>query len=403
MFPLKNREKYVIGFQFKKLYPNKEPFISQGLAGKPHLGLDILTPIGTPLYAPSNGSIAYVLGKHGGHQAYFKPDGKKELFRFLHLNVPPKAGRVNEGDQFGVTGNSGSATNTPHVHIDISKNGILDLGNINNFLDPLTYNYETNPPLMFPITFKIKLIANNSNWPTLQKQIDKAALWYKEASGNRINLQIDVEHTQFSSIPFTDYDLTEYFAWGVEKNWQMQNILPKATGYDMVMFQMRNSDWTAGTGHTQAVMLRDLADPIKLQFINSHSDELDNHGMLVFDDHFTYLICHEVSHAMLELTGQDTDSTGQNVTHKCFYSEMFKDVAKIFEVVNYQALTNVLAVRRKEIKMTKYFKVNDHGKLGIMILEGFSGTIIFEDNITQYNTLLQITGINDATPTINIP
>jgi len=53
--------------------------------------------------------------------------------------------------------------------------------------------------------------------------------------------------------------------------------------------------------------------------------------------------------------------------------------------------------------MTKYFKVNDHGKLGIMILEGFSGTIIFENDFAEYQTLLKITGITDTTPTIDIP
>jgi hypothetical protein len=57
----------------------------------------------------------------------------------------------------------------------------------------------------------------------------------------------------------------------------------------------------------------------------------------------------------------------------------------------------------KEQTMPKYFKVNDHGKLGIMILEGFSGTIIFENDFAEYQTLLKITGITDQTPTINIP
>lgn len=57
----------------------------------------------------------------------------------------------------------------------------------------------------------------------------------------------------------------------------------------------------------------------------------------------------------------------------------------------------------EEIPMTKYFKVNDHGKLGIMILEGFTGTIIFENDFGDYQKLLQITGIDDQTPTISLP
>lgn len=57
----------------------------------------------------------------------------------------------------------------------------------------------------------------------------------------------------------------------------------------------------------------------------------------------------------------------------------------------------------EETSVAKYFKVNDHGKLGIMILEGFSGTIIFENDFAEYKTLLQITGVNETTPTIDIP
>lgn len=54
--------------------------------------------------------------------------------------------------------------------------------------------------------------------------------------------------------------------------------------------------------------------------------------------------------------------------------------------------------------MTKYFKVEDHGKLGVMILEGFTGVILFEDNFSEYLTQLKILGkITDQTPTIQIP
>jgi hypothetical protein len=57
----------------------------------------------------------------------------------------------------------------------------------------------------------------------------------------------------------------------------------------------------------------------------------------------------------------------------------------------------------KEQSMAKYFKINDHGKLGIMILEGFSGTIIFENEFADYQDLLKITEGTENAPTINIP
>lgn len=66
-------------------------------------------------------------------------------------------------------------------------------------------------------------------------------------------------------------------------------------------------------------------------------------------------------------------------------------------------LTDALKIVLTPKNMTKFLKVNDHGKLGIMILEGFSGTIIFENDYAEYQALLKITGIDDSTPTIDIP
>ena len=53
--------------------------------------------------------------------------------------------------------------------------------------------------------------------------------------------------------------------------------------------------------------------------------------------------------------------------------------------------------------MTVKFKVHQNGKLGIMILEGFTGTILFADSIAHYTELCDANGITDATPTIIIP
>lgn len=57
----------------------------------------------------------------------------------------------------------------------------------------------------------------------------------------------------------------------------------------------------------------------------------------------------------------------------------------------------------KEQKMTKYFRVQQGAKSGMMILEGFSGTIVFENNWSEYQKLLQITGLTLATPVVNLP
>lgn len=59
----------------------------------------------------------------------------------------------------------------------------------------------------------------------------------------------------------------------------------------------------------------------------------------------------------------------------------------------------------KENLMTKVFKIEDHGKLGIIIFEGYTGTVIFADSIEHYNELLVIYGskINPNSPVIQVP
>jgi hypothetical protein len=80
----------------------------------------------------------------------------------------------------------------------------------------------------------------------------------------------------------------------------------------------------------------------------------------------------------------------------------FDSYSPYLKTINVSKIHYALKVVLKG-NMTKYFKVEDHGKLGIMMLEGFSGTIIFENDFAEYQTLLKITGITDSTPTIKIP
>lgn len=51
----------------------------------------------------------------------------------------------------------------------------------------------------------------------------------------------------------------------------------------------------------------------------------------------------------------------------------------------------------------KFFKLRDGNKLGIMVLDGFAGTVLFENDYAEYQTLLQISGMNEQTPQITLP
>lgn len=151
IYPLKNWQELKTGYKF-----GQKTFYSYY-----HLGLDVIVPIGTTLYAPSNGSIVKAFNApQGGNTIWFLDEGNR-LWRFLHLSQMSPAKKYNEGDIIGLTGNSGSITSgSGHCHIDISKNGKLELNNYSNFLDPEIIIKELLQPIM---NYEKKIIRNQKD------------------------------------------------------------------------------------------------------------------------------------------------------------------------------------------------------------------------------------------------
>lgn len=131
MYPLKDFHKVRRTLRFKTPYP--KGFGS--LSGQPHLGVDYVVPVGTPLHAfyKTVEVVRSFHGTQGGNTAWVKCEGK--LVRFLHLRELPKLGVYKAGEVFAYTGNTGVST-APHTHSDVSTNGTLALGNMKNFEDP---------------------------------------------------------------------------------------------------------------------------------------------------------------------------------------------------------------------------------------------------------------------------
>jgi len=119
---------YSRGYEFKE----KTSYSAQ------HLGLDIMCPAWTPLYAPFDGTSTFNPFNEGGNVIDFKANGL--VFRFMHLARVVKTGSCKAGDIIGYTGNSGTLSTGAHLHVDISKSTV-QIYNINNFLDPETFNW----------------------------------------------------------------------------------------------------------------------------------------------------------------------------------------------------------------------------------------------------------------------
>lgn len=132
------------GFNFKEKYPNTPYFKKLGLAGKPHLGKDILTPSGTLGYAPFNGLATKYKGVQAGIQVLFQPFGEGYTLRFAHLSSIITEGVVLEGTPLFYSGNSGTATTGPHTHLDRQIGIVYDFNKqtIENYRDPLEIDWN---------------------------------------------------------------------------------------------------------------------------------------------------------------------------------------------------------------------------------------------------------------------
>lgn len=136
VYPIKNLNNLKRGFIFRQLYPKS----FGSLYGKTHLGLDIIAPLGTPIYAWQDLTVIdSYFGKEGGNTILIKCPNNKRLFRLMHLQFPILIGKYKENQIICQVGNTGNATTGAHLHLDISKNGKLNISDINNFEDPELY------------------------------------------------------------------------------------------------------------------------------------------------------------------------------------------------------------------------------------------------------------------------
>ncbi|HTB52135.1 MAG TPA: M23 family metallopeptidase [Ferruginibacter sp.] len=92
---------------------------------KMHKGLDFAAPIGTPIYATANGTIAeagYNEGGYGNHVVINHGYGYETIYGHM-VKVKVHAGeRVTRGEIIGWVGSTGKSTG-PHCHYEIHING----------------------------------------------------------------------------------------------------------------------------------------------------------------------------------------------------------------------------------------------------------------------------------------
>jgi murein DD-endopeptidase MepM/ murein hydrolase activator NlpD len=99
---------------------------------RPHRGIDVMAPMGTPIQSPANGTVVSA-GWEAGYGNVIEIDhGYGIRTRFAHASklLARKGQRVKRGELIAEVGNTGLATG-PHLHYEVHVNG--------KPVDPLRY------------------------------------------------------------------------------------------------------------------------------------------------------------------------------------------------------------------------------------------------------------------------
>jgi murein DD-endopeptidase MepM/ murein hydrolase activator NlpD len=128
-YPLKNWGKIKRGYRF-----GEKTFYSAR-----HLGTDYIVPEGAPVFAPASCEITvadnFPEGGNTVHVRFRRRGYGTIIMRCMHLSKISPLRKYKAGDILGRTGNTGSLTTAPHLHIDLSR-GKVDIKNFGNFIDP---------------------------------------------------------------------------------------------------------------------------------------------------------------------------------------------------------------------------------------------------------------------------
>jgi len=109
-----------------------------------HDGIDIITDIGTSVYATGNGVVDFV-GRQGGLGLGIEIDhgfGYKSVYAHLSKQLVKEGQKISRGDLIAKTGNSGLSSG-PHLHYEILHNGVKQ-NPIEFFFDDLSFFEASN-------------------------------------------------------------------------------------------------------------------------------------------------------------------------------------------------------------------------------------------------------------------
>ncbi len=314
MFPLKDR-KLIRGFQ---------AHINAGLGGAADYKANYV-----PFVIPFDGKVETYWGDEGGNWLRLIRDNGDRI-ELAHLSkYAIKSGQAKEGQPGGITGNTGSITDYPHLHIQI-------LNNKGQRLDPETYNWTTQIPMT---TIKATVVINGGLWASLPPKLQTINDWYKLNSGDKLNLSFTAKGSNFSSIPFK---VLPDGSAVIDEQWFDANVLdPQAHTTILVIRDQDLSDNYPGgfklVARTSGYMGK---VPTKTVVACGENDMSEIYPSL---NAFVDYTEHELMHSCYHFSGSANPppyGSGLDQTHKYFYD--LKNREGAFSELNYQNINNLL-------------------------------------------------------------
>jgi murein DD-endopeptidase MepM/ murein hydrolase activator NlpD len=123
---------------------------------KMHTGIDFAAPIGTPIYATADGTIAEVSVRFSGYGKMVEIDhgfGYRTRYAHMHDFVVRQGQRVKRGELIGYVGDTGLST-APHLHYEVLMNGTQ--------INPVHYFFNDLTPAEYEKIIELASVENQS-------------------------------------------------------------------------------------------------------------------------------------------------------------------------------------------------------------------------------------------------
>ena len=226
-----------------------------------------------------------------------------------------------------------------------------------------------------PKKLKLLIVANKAQWASWPEKIEALQKWFAW----KVNLVVDLEHTSYNTIPFTEYPSPNGTnRWlGVDPVWYDDNVSIDALGYDIVLFVVPVRQW-AERNRARGWRHDHTLGPIELQIAADEHEHLYERGAVDLGLTFHQYARHEIMHALFMMTGQE-DRTHywwdqgklENALNEIVFPKpnVAEEITRIQKLL--ETLTALLARKRKQLEdMLKGPTVKDFA-LAIQEYEGY--------------------------------